>query len=447
MTSSIESSGYWFFNSEPQNVYTGVLANSDNDISVTLLNCSKTPADPSIIHGTTINGKKVTLYKCQTVSSTVGFPIIPSVELSAVYCFEGEHLTYETLQFESALIKISDLDKWVDTGGFRDYIRNDETISIQYNALEPIIFFEDDDVIFAIQFQAFYPLFSPKHNFTITQETSLLIKHKSSFDLDKFWKYISAITGFLTLAYFSDPQILKIQFKRSDRILNCNYLGQNTVEPQKKKSRRHFLFEYDVIKEDFPIIYKRWVELENVIEPVVDVIQEAFAKRNTITENKFLNIIQGIETFHRRRRNNEKEPKEIYKTKKSAVIDVCPAEYKSWLKDKLNFGNEPTLQDRLEELFDELSPELKNHLYPDYKELIVEAKRNRNYYTHYDKSYEKKALKTRALFYLTERLKVFLLILLLKEIEIKPEQLNEIIIEGSQFLFNHLIVKKDKKLL
>jgi hypothetical protein len=441
---NIETTGYWHFSSEPKNSYAGFLLNSDEEISVTLLGCDKLPKDFSIIHGTTTTGKKITLYECHAFNRRMAFPGIPSIKISAVYYFEGEHLTVDTLFFESAQLIISDLDTWADMGGFGDYIRDNDIISIKYKRLEQVIFFEDNDVMFALQFQATSPFFSPKHNFTITQETVLLIKHASSFDLDKFWKYISAITGFLTLAYFSDPQILKIQFKRSDRILNCNYLGQNTVEIEKKKSHRNFLFEYDIIKESFPIIFKKWVELENIIEPVVDVIQEAFAKRNTITENKFLNIIHGIETFHRRRRNNEKEPKEIYKTKQSVILDACPIEYKSWLKDKLNFGNEPTLQDRLEELFNELNPELIAHLYPDYKELIVKAKKNRNYYTHYDKLYEKKALKTGPLFYLTERLKVFLLILLLKEIQIKPEQLNRIIIEGSRFLFNHLIAKKDK---
>jgi hypothetical protein len=142
----------------------------------------------------------------------------------------------------------------------------------------------------------------PRHDFRITQDTIVLIKHQSSFDLEKFWGYVSTITGFLTLAYFSDTQILKIQFKQSRKLLTCNYLGQNTVEPKRKKSHRHFLFEYAIIKEDFMTIFKKWSELKNVIKPVVDVIHETFAKRNIIAENKFLNI-----TRHRNFSQKKKE--------------------------------------------------------------------------------------------------------------------------------------------
>jgi hypothetical protein len=86
-----------------------------------------------------------------------------------------------------------------------------------------------------------------------------------------------------------------------------------------------------------------------------------------------------------------------------------------------------------------MDPLLKNHLFNDYESIISNAKNSRNYYTHYSPKLEKKALKDTQLFYLTERLKIFLLILLLSETGIEKENLSNIIKESSQFLFNHLI--------
>ena len=151
--------------------------------------------------------------------------------------------------------------------------------------------------------------------------------------------------------------------------------------------------------------------------------------------------MQGIETFHRRRRHNEKEPKETHKIKIAAILEGCPTEHQTWLKEKLNFSNEPTLQERLIELFAEIDEKLKDHLFPKVDEIFKNSKNSRNYYTHYNKSLEKKALKHTPLFYLTERLKIFLLILLLKETGISNDQANKIVTEGSHFLFNHLINK------
>jgi hypothetical protein len=107
------------------------------DISKFLPNCKARP-----------NLEKITLYKCHVSNRRMAFPGIPSIEVSAIYCFEGEHLTLETLVFESALLKISHLDKWVDIGAFENYVINDDELSVKYENPDPIIFFDDSNVKF-----------------------------------------------------------------------------------------------------------------------------------------------------------------------------------------------------------------------------------------------------------------------------------------------------------
>lgn len=87
------------------------------------------------------------------------------------------------------------------------------------------------------------------------------------------------------------------------------------------------MFTYEAIKADLLKIFKKWNELNVIIEPVINVLQECFGNRNIISENKFLNVMQGIETFHRRRRQNEKESAETHKNKVAEIITSCPTEY------------------------------------------------------------------------------------------------------------------------
>lgn len=443
MTDNLEATGYWHFHTDTENSYAGNLTNDKGgDFCVTLLGCTKVPDEPFIIHGTTATGKKITLYKCFASSRRMAFPGIPSVEISAIYCFTGEHLTFDTFQFNSVLLKISSLNEWVDIGGFDDFTNDEETFAIKYKNPDPITFYETDTVKFVLLFYRTSPLFRPTHNCTVTQDTVILIKHNSTFNLDTFWEYVSTIKSFLTIAYFSEPQLQEIKFKQAEKTLECKYAGQKEDVSKEKSHRRNFLFTYKIIKADFINIFKKWNELNVVVEPVINVLQECFGNRNIISENKFLNVMQGIETFHRRRRQNEKDPKATHKNKVAEIITSCPEEYKDWLKGKLHFSNEPTLNDRLEQLFNELDPTLKNHLFLNAEKIILDSKNTRNYFTHYDKSLEKKALKDSALYYLTERLKIFLLIILLKETAIDDEKVNKIVIEGSQFLFNHLIFKE-----
>lgn len=441
MTDNLETTGFWHFHTDPKESYAGTLKNDNGDITITLLGCTEIPTKPFIVHGTTTNGKKITLFNCQQISRRMAFPGIPSVEINAVYCFVGSHLTFDELNFNTAQIKISSLNEWVDVSGFNDFRNTENSVSISYSNPEPIVFHETESVKFILQFNRTSPLFNPTHECIIKQETLVLIKHKSHFNLDTFWDYVSEITSFLTLAYFSEPNVLDIKFKQGQNILEVKYAGQDTKPVKEKKNRRHFLFTYKTIQNDFVSIFQKWTELNTTIDPVVNVLLEAFGNRNIINENKFLNIMQGIETFHRRRRHNEKESKESHKVKTTKIVETCPSEYQTWLKEKLNFSNEPTLQDRLKELFAEIDESLKDHLFPKVEDIIKNSKNSRNYYTHYTKSLEKKALKGSSLFYLTERLKVFLLILLLKETGISNEKANLIVTEGSHFLFNHLITK------
>lgn len=371
----------------------------------------------------------------------MAFPGIPSVEISAIYCITGGHLTFDKLNFNSVQLRLSSLNEWIDIGGFDNFKNDEETFSISYKNPKPIVFYKTENVKFVLLYQRTSPIFKPTHSCTVKQETVILIKHKSKFDLDTFWDYASTISSFLTLAYFSQPKILEIKFKQGQKILDVEYAGQNTEVIKEKKNKMNFLFTYKTVEKDFVSIFKKWTELNTIIEPVIDVLLEAFGNRNIINENKFLNVMQGIETFHRRRRHNEKEPKEIHKLKIDSILEGCPTSHQTWLKEKLNFSNEPTLQERLIELFAEIDEKLKDHLFPKVDEIIKNSKNSRNYYTHYSKSLEKKALKDTPLFYLTERLKIFLLILLLKEIGISNDQANTIVTEGSHFLFNHLITK------
>jgi hypothetical protein len=433
--------GYWNFDSDSDNLYSGNL-NVGNDISLTLLGCHSIPNEPFIIHGTTTEGKEVTLLNCYVSKRQMSMPGIPQVEISADYYFSGHHFDFDTFKFESAVITFSDLDKWVDIGGFEKVENEDDFYRAKYKSPLPISFFKDKDVNFSFVFSGFIPFGLPKHHLEINQKTLLEIKHQGSFDLHNFWNYLSQIKSFLTIAYFSEPGIKHIIFTHAQNEIEFIFRGQFEDEIKEKKSKYDFLFLYKDIQESLPEIFAKWVDLNLFIGPVIDTLEESFRKRTILVENKFLNIIQGIETFHRRIKPNEKTPREIHKKRINEILDLCPNEHNDWLKDRLSFSNEPTLHERLCNLFLEIEDEIKNHLFKNWEKIIVDSKNSRNYYTHYDKSLEKKALKGAELHYLTQRLKIFLLIVVLKETGISSKQIKKIITEGSRRLFNHLIFKQ-----
>lgn len=443
MEDKLEITGYWYFPPNYEKSYSGTLLIEKGEIELKLLDCSDLPESRFTVHGISTKGKKITLYRCFATSQNRSIPGIPSVILTANYYFEGEYLLEETLNFDCAYLKFTFLDKWLDIGGYEVFSDSEfeNDVTVKYKLPEAITFYEDEYVKFIFLFQSYFPLFAPTHDCQIKQESLILIEHKSNFTLDIFWDYITTIKSFLTLAFFSEPNIEELSFKKDETFLKVIYDHQNNSIPKPKSHKRHFLFDYKIIEPEFVNIFKKWYELNKTIDPVMGILLELFSNRNVNNENKFLNVMQAIETFHRRTRNNEKEDQPTFKAKITDIISTSPEKYKNWLKEKLLFSNEPTLKERLEELFSEIDTSLIKHLFPDHIKLITQAKDTRNYYTHFGVTLERKAVKKVELYYLTERFKLLLLILLLKETNIDEQKATKIIIESSHFLFNNIIVE------
>ncbi|GAH56934.1 unnamed protein product, partial [marine sediment metagenome] len=99
------------------------------------------------------------------------------------------------------------------------------------------------------------------------------------------------------------------------------------------------------------------------------------------------------ESYHRRTRKNDVINKSEHKKRIKSIIDSAPEEHKDWLKERLDFSNEPTLKQRIGEL---------THNGDDYwiffrgkierKKFLKDVKNTRNYFIHYNKSLKDKAL-------------------------------------------------------
>ena len=92
---------------------------------------------------------------------------------------------------------------------------------------------------------------------------------------------------------------------------------------------------------------------------------------------------------------------------------------------------------RLKELLSELPESLKQKLFTNEDKFITNVKDSRNYYTHYSLHLAAKALKDGELFYATEKLKVILIALLLKEIGILNEKFENMFLERGRRIFYH----------
>lgn len=105
------------------------------------------------------------------------------------------------------------------------------------------------------------------------------------------------------------------------------------------------------VEDDFGEIFSTWQAKHEEIGPGFYLfIGTARAQKNYL-ENKYVSLIWGLESLHRKTKIEASE-NEALKEKIKRILDSIPkAKDKSWLSKKLAHANEPSLQQRLSDIF------------------------------------------------------------------------------------------------
>lgn len=419
--------------------------------------------DQEIILGLTSDSKLVTLYNCSMTKSG-GATLVqggesgkPSTTYSVRYLLIGVHCdTADDLKFSRISSEIFNLGEWVGISGFKhenfdiEKIKNHE-VTVEYKLPESIDFEIDDNTKGRFNFIANHPGLSRyQKTVTINQKVEFQANTTSEKGIDDLLKYVITFQNFLTLALYKSTYPLSISLsgdrhkddygdgKSYNKNIKLYFSSRNFKVNEKPKFDLEMIFDYRRIKSEFPAVIKNWYAKYELLEPAFDLVFEQFYNGNIFTVNSFLNLAQSAETFHARVHNHTKIPREKYKKMKEDILAVAPSEYHSWLNDQFNFGNNLNLHSRLTELTEKYSNQVLDKILGDKNQFVMDVKVSRNYYTHYSKDGQKKALKGGQLYYLSERLKILLVCSFLIEVGFDKTNLSTCLDNIKWKLFNHL---------
>jgi hypothetical protein len=181
------------------------------------------------------------------------------------------------------------------------------------------------------------------------------------------------------------------------------------------------LFNLKLIKDEFNTILRKWFAKAEVLSPIFNLYFGMLYNSDMYLEQKFSNLIQAIESYHRRTRiNTEIEPDE-HRKRITSIIESIDTQYKEWLENRLTYSNEPHLRRRLSELIDECGKLINISSSKKKKSFISKVCDTRNYFTHYDVSLTDKSAKGIELLHICSKLKIILEFNLLKEIGFSNE--------------------------
>ena len=461
MTESFTHTGVWFTPENPDNRLSGTLSfDLQTGIELELVGTLVASRshdnihEPKFILGLTTDGKTITLYRSFESSRSMHLPGMPTCKYVVLYVLSGAHFERdEDFVFHSVRGRLRNLETWISKYGF-SVVETDfttKTTKVEYTLPNSVEFSIRPTVKGKLNFTSSVPSSPYTNSVTIEQKAEVIIEHEKAISFEGILDDFFHFQNFLTLGTFeaSHPLVIRLSNRDLQEELNeeisqpvlVQVFFQYSIAVRPARNRIHweFLFHYHDIADTFGTIVQGWYMNHTTLRPVTDLLFDSFYKSGTFTENMFLNICQALETFHRRFRKNEVRPKGDHERMIGEIVETTSAEHKDWLKGRLHFSNEPTLHARLDELIEELSNNTVKKIITDKEAFIKEVKNSRNYYTHYDKSTERKAKKGAELFTLTEKLKVVLVCAVLKQTGFSADQIEALFDRNEFKFFNHIL--------
>lgn len=397
-----------------------------------------------IINGQFANGELVTLIGCFILHHNF---LSENSKYSVEFCIIGEN--YEKLEdvlFEKVNINYSRLNEWLTQSSIHNRYVNDNRGNIKLNYKFPKkkrIKVSNEiciEVTYSIE-QEDDRLYEDKYILTEIPYISFKPSTRQSFKY--FQNYWYKFQNFLSLACMEPVSPVYVRgcimknIDGSDLLYPVDILYALWHIPELKSNLypRKMLFHCFNIQNDIIKIIKNWYGKLAKVEAEVNLYFNTVFQSNMYLENRFLNLIQAIESFHRKYYKNIDLSQKEHAKRIDSITKSIPKEYKKWVEDKLAYSNEPNLRKRLKEIFIQYNILIEIIIGSEKKRksFINKIMNLRNYFTHYSQTINMRDLEPENLYWNCEKLKIIFEILILNKIGFSQEQINKLFSNYSNY--------------
>ncbi len=454
---SFKLEGTWWLPDSPDNRISGTLRYDPKEgahleligsfsLDIGLRSQSKVP-NQTIILGSSVNGKAITLYKCYEKSFKINFPGLPRSVFFANVIFIGYHFdTEEKILFDEIAISFSDLSSWVSISGFKNEVESfpdigKHKLSFIYETPKDISLELGDTEIritFRLDVQA--------HRFSainLTQKVFIVFKPTSAIDfLTYFDGMVKGFRDFLSFAlgratYFDDViGKSKLNMTKLDdgKIVQNEiriYLRSTSLtESSRTFDAMDMMFTYNDVADELGICLRNWFQKYPTLGPTYGLFLGSLYNPSIYLDHEFLSLAQALESYHRRTLGGKYISDETYLPQYNAFLDAIDSrtgpDFKESLKGKLTYLNEYSLSKRMKDLRIIFNEYISVILKPD-DPFIADICNTRNYLTHYDERLSSLAKSGEDLYWLVEKMRAMLSICLLAEIEMPPDKIKSLL--------------------
>jgi hypothetical protein len=315
-----------------------------------------------------IAGKRLlTLEECRQSGSTFDMPGIyreryePSLVLSGAH-FEAD----ETLEFSAVTVRIRHLDHWVGKSGLELKLTETEGAGevTQYQLAYTPLSKErvpgkrgELELSFTWGLRGDHLVES-----ILEQQCHLRLQPSVSKPVDELVKASMDLQHLVTLGVDASAPVTRITFWHPavthtgpnglmvhDGIeLYARLQGGDAAPLTRRRLSHDMLFTFDDLGGLAGV--SRWLGVTETFEAVIGALLSHWYMPRMYSDNRLHNAVFAAETFHRLKFPNRLLPKAEFQAIVAELVTAVPNEHQVWLRDQLQYSNEPRLKQRLLEL-------------------------------------------------------------------------------------------------
>ena len=293
-------------------------------------------------------------------------------------------------KFNFIEFSVEGMDEWVNMSEIKVDTLS-KTKNISYTPQEDVEIYDSD--IFTISIARRYIFGSPsRYEAKIAEKVYFRLTMKEEAPLKDFTDIIYYIVNLLC---FATGKVVTLDFVQGFSSL-AEEVYEGTYNPisikifyqslpfSNKKPNiypHRMLLPYSLIQNRLQHVIDKWIEAYTLFGPALDLYFSATGGGHRYIDGRFLTMVQAIEVFHRRTSDETLMEESEYQDLVDKILAGCPENRKNWLKEKLTYGNELTLRQRIKDIFSPLKQWIGEKSMT--KQLIGDIVSTRNYLTHY----------------------------------------------------------------
>ena len=348
---------------------------------------------------------------------------------------DKEPLLFNTFQFS-----VEGIDEWVGLSGIKvehETIQEKVSATIQYSPLEEVSLNLNNGMKLLITFSWTLPGIPHTTEAKITQKTYFKLVSQQERPLTDFISVTHKLTTFLCFAIDKTVSIDSVEAtlntltqdlgngKTCPVFISLYYSSLPYTKDEPEIYPYHMLLRYQQIETNAEQIINDWVQAYDKIEPALNLYFGVTTGGLRYLDAKVLAMANGLEIYHRRTSDETRMDKSNFESLGETLKAQCPEKYQEWLYEKLEYGNELNLRQRIKRIIEPFKEFIGNAKQRD--KLIGSIVNTRNYLTHYDDSSKSKAASGDELVRLYHRMEAIFQLCILQEMGFTQTEIRSVV--------------------